>query len=163
MVLPLNKINYSLGVVLVTIVLIGCNKDNFKWETKKKNTIEFLEEKDSILVIDGVSNDPQYGYSPKKPIKLGVTKLNLGATYPEKYFKALRSPENKGISFRRIKSCCPFKTVNSPQYQFNHLAVLEIYELTYENQIAPVRVYINFFDQDQKILAPKGFTFLKFK
>lgn len=149
-------------LIIFLVIFSSCQKDKFKWKTKKKNTKEQLAQIDSIIVIEGVSKDFDYGYTPKKPIKLGVTDLSLGTTYPEMYFKALRGSENQQVHFRRVKSCCPFKTINSQEYGFNYLAVLEIYELTYEGLGKNIQVYVNFFDEPEKVLAPQGFSYKQF-
>lgn len=140
----------------LSVLIFSCHKEKFKWKTKTKNDLEFLHEKDSVLILEGVSSDPRFGYTSKKPIKLGVQKLSIALTYPQKYFNSITGPNGEKIHFERVKSCCPFKTVNSDQYEFKNVAVLEIYAVTYEGLASPVYLYINFFDQG-KVMAPKGF------
>jgi len=147
---------YSTGLVLLTLCIAACKKEQFAWKNKTKNTREAIAEKDSILVLEGVSTQSTYAYNEDAPVKLGVTNRSLAVTYPEKYFKSITGPHGESVTARRVKSCCPFKTANSDEFRYQNVAVLEIYEVTYEGLPAPIRVYINFFDQG-KVYAPKGF------
>jgi len=140
---------------LIGFFIFACHKEKFAWKTKRKNTLEQIEEKDSVLRLEGVSNN-MYGYSPDYPIKLGVTSEYLSASYPEKYLRSITGPQGEEVIFERVKSCCPFKTVNSSKESYQNVAVLEIYRVTYKGLEKPIYLYINFFDQG-KLLAPKGF------
>ena len=146
----------ALSILVLSSLLLACNKKQFKWKTKRKNVVEFIEEKDSVLRLEGVSDDPRYGYSEDNPIKIGVASFYLARNYPDKYFKSITGPNGQKVIFERIKSCCPFKTVNSSEENYQNVAVLEIYKVTYEGLQKPVYLYINFFDE-AKPVAPKGF------
>jgi len=153
--LPIRNYSFCLLIVL-SVLAFACHKKQFKWKTRKKNTVELIEEKDSVLRLEGVSTDPRYGYSEDRPIKIGVSSFYLGRNYPEKYFKSITGPHGEKVVFERIKSCCPFKTVNSSEENYKNVAVLEIYQVHYSGLDKPVLLYVNFFDQG-KPLAPKGF------
>ena len=154
-VLPIG-ISSVFPVIIICSLLFCCNKKQFKWKTKRLNTVEFIEEKDSVLRLEGVSDNPRYGYSENDPIKIGVSSFYLGRNYPDKYFKSITGPNGQKVIFERIKSCCPFKTVNSSEENYENVAVLEIYKVTYEGLSKPVYLYINFFDQGKPV-APYGF------
>ncbi|WP_333821216.1 hypothetical protein [Ohtaekwangia sp.] len=159
--LPIKQYSLCL-LILFSMVVFSCHKKQFKWKTRKKNTVELIEEKDSVLRLEGVSDDPRYGYTQDRPIKIGVASFYLGRNYPEKYFKSITGPHGEKVIFERIKSCCPFKTVNSSEENYQNVAVLEIYQAYYEGLEKPVTLYVNFFDQG-KPLAPKGFLVKPFK
>jgi len=159
--LPIKQYSLCL-LILFSMVAFSCHKKQFKWKTRKKNTVELIEEKDSVLRLEGVSDDPRYGYTQDRPIKIGVASFYLGRNYPEKYFKSITGPHGEKVIFERIKSCCPFKTVNSSEENYQNVAVLEIYQAYYEGLEKPVTLYVNFFDQG-KSLAPKGFLVKPFK
>jgi hypothetical protein len=89
---------------------------------------------------------------------LGVRDFELSLTYPEKYFKSLTCEDNGHLEFKRVKSCCPFRTVNSDKLKYKNLAVLEVFSVRCQSMTSPVYLYINFFDQG-KVLAPKGFSY----
>lgn len=162
--LLIRRINYLKYFLLISIsifFLTSCQKDKFKWKTRTVNTKEFIIENDSILQLDGVASNKKYGYSPEIPVKLGVAKRTLSLTYPEKYFNSITGPNGEAIRAVRFKSCCPFKTVNSEEFPFQNLGVLEIYKVTYKGLSDPLFIYINFFDQGL-VLAPKGFKIKEF-
>lgn len=144
------------------IILTSCQKDKFHWKTRTKNKREFIVERDSLLKINGVSRNSRYGYTPNDPVKLGVTKRSMALTYPDKYFNSLAGPNGEIVYYKRFKSCCPFKTVNSEEYPYQNLAVIEIYRVTYEGLNEPLLIYINFFDEGE-VFAPKGFSVKSFK
>ena len=160
--LPSRVINRYCCVFLFSVVtLASCSKERFQWKTKVKNTRVFITESDSTLQLEGVSKDINYGFAPDRPIKLGVTNRSLALTYPAKYFNSLAGPTGEVVYFRRIKSCCPFRTVNSEIDPFQNVAVLEVYEVIYKGLKEPLTVYINFFDEG-KVYALKGFSIKPF-
>jgi hypothetical protein len=142
--------------------MTSCVASKFKWETKKLNSKIIIEEQDSVLFLDGISKDKSYGYTSKNPIKLGVKDQSLALTYPLKYFNSILGPNGEQISSQRIKSCCPFKSVNSKEYPYQNLAVLEVYKVNVSGSPLPIYLYINFFDEG-KVLAPRGFSLKKTK
>lgn len=146
-------------LALTFVVTISCSHDTFKWKTKAKNKRSSLIIGDSLLLIEGISKSSTYGYSKDNPIKLGVQDLTLAIYYPEKYLSTLTGPNGEAIVYRRIKSCCPFKTVNSNE-SYKNLAVLEVYSVLHQGLPEPLILYINFFDEGT-VLAPKGFSFKK--
>ena len=137
-------------------VMLSCHSNKLQWTTKRKNTLEDIPEVDSILILEGVSKNPKYGYSPQVPIKLGVRNQYVSETYPEKYLHSLTGPQGEKVTYKRIRSCCFFKTVNSdPTYQ--HVGVLEVYEIYYNGLKGQKPIlYLNFFDEG-KVYAPQGF------
>ena len=160
MALHIKRVSKYFLLVSVS-VFISCHKQQFKWKTRSLNTQEFIESRDSILHIEGVAKDITYGYSLDNPVCLGVKDFALSLAYPEKYFNSLTGPNGELIVFNRIKSCCPFKTVNSKNPRFQNLAVLEMYSISYKGIKSPAIVYVNFFDQGN-VLAPKGFLYKRF-
>ena len=146
---------------IFVVLLSSCSKDEFKWKTKSKNTLEFIQETDSILKLQGVSAKDSYGYDQTNPIKLGVKNRSLAIHYPEKYFKSITGANGEKVIAFRVKSCCPFKTVNSEPYPYRNVAVLDVYIVTLQgSEQPPKQLFINFFDQG-KLFAPKGFLVKK--
>jgi hypothetical protein len=145
------------SIILITLLLliVACKSDKLHWSTKRENTLEFIPEVDSVLILEGISKNPNYGYSPQYPIKLGVTNEYTSATYPEKYLQSITGPNGEQITYERIKSCCFFKTVNSDA-AYQNVGVLEVYEVTYSGLKTPKILYLNFFDQGA-VFAPQGF------
>lgn len=142
-------------LIFLSLLIVACKSEKLSWTTKKKNTLEYLPEVDSTLVLKGVSKNPDYGYSPKHPIKLGVTSEYTSATYPEKYLQSITGPQGQTIVYERIKSCCFFKTVNSDA-AYQNVGVLEVYRVTYDGLSTPKILFLNFFDEGVAF-APQGF------
>ena len=71
------------------------------------NGQEFYEE--GSMKLSQVSTDKKYGYTPnhKNSIKVGEVKNG------QSYLKALRGPNGEKIQFRRISSCCEFKSTKA--------------------------------------------------
>jgi len=150
----LRKANNTILIIL-SLLTVACKSEKLSWTTKKKNTLESLPEVDSILILKGISKNPEYGYSPKHPIKLGVTSEYTSATYPEKYLQSITGPQGQAIAYERIRSCCFFKTVNRDA-AYQNVGVLEVYQVTYEGLTTPKILYLNFFDEGIP-LTPQGF------
>lgn len=147
-----NNIFLLLSLIVCTI---ACQSNRLQWTTRHKNTLEYLPEIDSILILEGVSKSPKYGYTPATPVTLGVRNEYVSVTYPERYLNSLTGPKGEQLIYERVKSCCFFKTANSdPAYQ--NVGVLEIYKVSYEGLETPKLLYLNFFD-DGKVFAPQGF------
>lgn len=151
----IKRTNSFFLVLCLIAATIACRSNRLHWTTKHKNTIEYLPETDSILILEGVSKSPKYGYTPEAPVTLGVRNQYVAVTYPERYLNSLTGPKGEQLVFERVKSCCFFKTANSdPAYQ--NVGVLEIYKVSYEGLKTPKLLYLNFFDEG-KAFAPQGF------
>jgi hypothetical protein len=147
----------KLQLVAMIALVIACKspKDNLRWSTHAKNVAETLPARDSVLILAGIAESAVYGYSPKMPIKLGVKSLNVSQGHPEQYLKSITGPRGESVVYRRLKSCCFFRTINSdPAYQ--NVGVLEMYEVSVNGDKKSRVLYLNFFDEG-KIYAPQGF------
>ena len=96
----------------------------------------------------GVSQDPEYGYSAKKPINTGHM-----ARGQHNYLRRLRGPKGEIIQYRRIGNCCAFKSSNTPL----GTGLLDKYKISYKGIKKPVILYLNMYTSDP-VWAPKGFS-----
>ncbi|TMP27722.1 hypothetical protein CWB99_13595 [Pseudoalteromonas rubra] len=102
------------------------------------------------------SSDPEYGFVPHKPIKLGG--FLRGSKYEGShidYFQSLTGPNGEPVEVKRLGSCCPFE---DKSMLFGG-GMLDQYELSYEGQKKPVTIYVNLY-QFEAPKAPQGFTLL---
>lgn len=151
------------------MVILACGREHLSQYTKRRNTTgRYIHINDSVLFLQGLSQDTSYGRSARRPIFLGVIDVEEGAANVEKYLRALRGPDGQSIIYIRLKPCCPFVTPNFvytiPQFDktFDHQrGMLERYEVRYENIKQPVILYFNLYDQTNDLLAPAGFDFVK--
>lgn len=103
--------------------------------------------------ISKISDDENYGYIEKKPIKVGGL-ADSGPLSERVYLDKLRGPNGEKILYTRLGSCCQFKTSNSP---FGG-GMLDKYEVTYRGLGKTVVLYLNMYDPADKTLkAPVGF------
>jgi len=100
-----------------------------------------------------VSTDPAYAVTPEKPVKVGGG-FSDGAEHQEAYLKALRGPDGKPVTWKRLGTCCPFKTPNGI---VGERGLLDRVEVTYKGLAEPVILYLNLYDRERP-LAPVGFT-----
>jgi len=129
-------------IIILTIATLGCN-------TTPKEPL-------STESFQLTSQDPDYGYSSKKPIELGGflrgTK-SYGAHV--EYFEGLLGPNGEQVTAQRLGSCCAFEDKTMP---FGG-GLLDKYQLTYKGQKSPAIIYVNLY-KFNKPLAPKGFALL---
>ena len=90
------------------------------------------------------TNDNSYGYSKENPIKLGngVFSFGDGSTKEREFLDTLIGPNGEKVTYRRLESCCFFKTPNG----YNNGALLEKYEIAYVGLKQPIILYLNMFD-----------------
>jgi hypothetical protein len=83
-----------------------------------------------------------YGYTSDHPVVVGGGFADgKAATYS--YLNALLGPEGQKLHYKRLGTCCFFKTPNSP---FGDTAPLEFFEVTYDGLAEPKRLYFNWYD-----------------
>jgi hypothetical protein len=158
-------------LALVACVWAGCAGDRLMQYSSRKNVIErYPYLNDSTLQLSGIATDASYGWSERNPVRLGVKEIISGAKNAEPYLRALLGPQGEQVQFQRGKACCPFKTVNF-SYLINipgagarsfheKYGMLEVYHLQYQAKglTREFTLYINVYDQTDKLLAPQGFT-----
>ena len=109
---------------------------------------------DFTYELNGISDDPTYGYTEINPIKVG----NRGKK-PEfnefKYINALRGPNGEELFFRDLGSCC--QGLSSKKRKRKILGQLIIYEVTYDSLSKPIFLFINNHEY-QPLYTPIGFT-----
>lgn len=91
----------------------------------------------------GVSEDDTYGFSAGNAIKVGLDAFT-GPAREKQYLAALRGPTGQRISYRRIGSMIG-----------QDRTILDVYELTYDGQPAPIRLFLDEYHFDD-LKAPKG-------
>lgn len=109
------------------------------------------------FLLEGVSDDKTYGYSPQNAIKVGIAKNGeSGPANERSYLNALLGPEGQKVTYKRLGGCCPVESKNGMM----GMAMLDKYEVTYEGLDQPVYLYLNMYDPG-RLFAPAGFTYHK--
>lgn len=105
-------------------------------------TDEMLGSRYPPMKLTRRAEDEAYAYTSDHPVVVGGGFAGgKAATYS--YLNALAGPDAQKLHYKRIGSCCSFKTANSP---FGDTAPLESFEVTYEGLAEPKRLYFNWYD-----------------
>lgn len=118
------------------------------WTTILKGQVFF---EDGSMELTEVSIDKKYGYEPNHKTSIKVGKIEN----EQAYLKALRGPNGEAVRFRRVSSCCEFKSKSSALGR----GLLDKYEVYYQGLKEPIILYINGYDYENP-KAPFGFTFV---
>lgn len=135
-------------LLAITAFILSC-------ATQKQMVKTDLRDNQTFLLTE-VSDDPSYGYSKRKPIKVGGVDKEEGPLNERRFLNALAGPNGETVSYYRAGSCCSFKSKNG----FMGRGMLDIYSLTWEDSKDTVSIYINMYDYGE-LKAPEGFTIRK--
>jgi hypothetical protein len=104
---------------------------------------------DGSMKLTEVSTDKSYGMESdaKNSIKVGTISNEYA------YIAALLGPNGEKIQARRVGSCCPFESKNSPFGQ----GLLDKWEIRYEGLDKPIYIYLNGYDYETP-KCPMGLT-----
>lgn len=109
---------------------------------------EFIRE--DLLKISEISTDKDYGRIEKKSIKVGKIENQ------QYYLNALLGPSGEPTTYRRVGSCCEFKSKRAALGK----GFLDVYEISYSGLQEPIELYLNGYDYEVP-LCPNGLTFKK--
>lgn len=109
--------------------------------------------KDNAFVIKDYSKDPKYGFDPDYPVNVFFQSAKDENLNAERYLRALSGPNGEKISFVKVESCCPFPTKRTEM----GAGFLDIYELQWEGQKKPIKLYINIYERGY-LLVPVGLS-----
>lgn len=130
-----NKIKTILFVlILITSQLYGQN---------------FYE--DGSMILTNVSSDKNYGYKPENKTSIKVGKIEN----QQAFLKALRGPNSETVQYRRLGSCCSFKSKSTAFGK----GFLDKYEVYYQGLREPIILYLNGYDYESP-KCPMGFTYV---
>lgn len=159
------KNNYLLLTVLLLIINTGCKVQSkfdrdYPEYTAEKNTVEAYEmSNDSTTLYLGMTAQKKsYGRSPENPIFLGVTNHHEGGKNRMRFLNALELEDGSPVVYERLKSCCPFKTLNSATIGADQkYGLLDVWLVYPEGQPDKAdTLYINAYDQGSP-MVPKGY------
>jgi len=106
----------------------------------------------NTFVLTEYSSDKKYGYDPDYPINVFFRNVKDEKINQQRFLNALAGPNGEKISFTEMETCCPFPTKRSEL----GAGFLTIYEITWEGQKAPVKLYFNIYEKGA-LLCPIGF------
>ncbi|WP_284653336.1 2-dehydro-3-deoxyphosphooctonate aldolase [Flavobacterium terrisoli] len=109
--------------------------------------------KGNAFVLTEYSKDKKYGYDPDYPVNVFYKDAKNENLNAERFLRALAGPNGETVTFTKLESCCPFPTKRTEM----GAGFLDIYELTWEGQKNPVKLYINIYERGY-LLVPVGLS-----
>lgn len=110
----------------------------------------------NAFVISQYSTDKNYGYDKDYPINVFYKNTADENINQQRFLNALAGPKGEKISYKKLETCCPFPTKNVEI----GVGLLDVYELTWEGQTEPVKLYLNYFEKGA-LMVPVGLTLKK--
>lgn len=151
----MNKSSFLLTFA-IAIITISCVSTGTALKNVDDNAPIPTLNKDNTFKLTEYSKDKMYGYEPDYPINVFFSNSkdeNLNAT---RFLNALAGPNGEKITYTKLESCCPFSTKRSEM----GAGFLDIYELQWEGQSKPVKLYLNIYEKGQ-LLVPVGLSIKK--
>lgn len=112
--------------------------------------------KDNTFLLTEYSKDNKYGYDADYPVNVFYQNAKDENLNAERFLNALAGPKGEKITFTKLESCCPFPT---KRVEIG-AGFLDIYELKWEGQNKPIRLYINIYERGY-LLVPIGLSVKK--
>jgi hypothetical protein len=100
-----------------------------------------------------IAQKATYGISESNPIKIGSPTGRSPAKVLYAYMDRLQGPKGEKVTYRRVGTCCEFKT---PRGLFEGVGILEVWEATYDGLLNPTKLFINVYDYGD-VSPPTGF------
>lgn len=110
----------------------------------------------NTFVISEYSKDPKYGYDKDYPINVFYRNTKDESINQIRFLNALAGPNGEKITFQKTETCCPFPTKKTEI----GAGFLDIYEITWEGQKEPLKLYINIYEKGA-LMVPVGLSLKK--
>ena len=150
------KAHSILVLLFVIITTVGCISTKSMLKNVDNNApIPSLSKENTFIVTD-YSKDLKYGFNEEYPVNVFYVNSNDENLNASRYLNALAGPNGEKITYTKIESCCPFPTKRTEI----GAGYLDIYELKWEGQNKPIRLYINIYERGY-ILIPIGLSIKK--
>jgi len=145
--------NTGFSLLLLVFMLSSC--------VSTKSTLKNVDDAAPIpklsasntFAITQYSKDKKYGYDKDYPVNVFYRNTREENVNQERYLNALAGPKGEKITYKKVDTCCPFPTKRTEI----GAGSLDIYEITWEGQKEPVRLYLNYFEKGA-LLVPVGLT-----
>ncbi|HMM04933.1 MAG: hypothetical protein LBS20_04490 [Prevotella sp.] len=148
------KAKFFIVPMLILLTACGSSKQPAKkgWGTYGSPNVEQKLLNNETFVVEVYSDDITYGYTEENPIMVGAAG-GSGPLNERRFLNALMGPDGEPITYRRIGSCCGFKTKNG---LFDDGGFLDKYSVMHKGLEKEVILYINMYDSDV-LKIPVGF------
>jgi hypothetical protein len=145
------------GLLLIMLTsLISCVSTKSTLKNVDDNAPDLVLKSNNTFAITLFSKDKKYGYHPDYPINIFYRNTRDEASNEMRFLNALAGPNGEKINYTRLETCCPFPTKRSEM----GAGFLNVYELTWEGQKKPVKLYLNVYEKGI-LMVPLGLTIKK--
>ena len=146
---------YLILLMLITIIS-SCVSTKSTLKNVDDNAPNLRLTSENTFVINQYSKDKKYGYDEDYPINIFYKNSKEDFINQQRFLNALAGPNGEKITYKKIESCCPFPTKRSEM----GAGFLDVYELTWEGQTTPVKLYLNIYEKGV-LMVPVGLTLKK--
>ncbi len=146
---------YFILLMLFTIIS-SCVSTKSTLKNVDDNAPNLRLTSENTFVINQYSKDKKYGYDEDYPINIFYKSSKDDIINQQRFLNALAGPNGEKITYKKIESCCPFPTKKSEM----GAGFLDIYELTWEGQTAPIKLYLNIYEKGV-LMVPVGLSLKK--
>jgi len=146
---------YFILLMLLTIIS-SCVSTKSTLKNVDDNAPNLRLTSENTFVINQYSKDKKYGYDEDYPINIFYKNSKEDFINQQRFLNALAGPNGEKITYKKIESCCPFPTKKSEM----GAGFLDIYELTWEGQTTPVKLYLNIYEKGV-LMVPVGLSLKK--
>ena len=146
---------YFILLMLLTIIS-SCVSTKSTLKNVDDNATNLRLTSENTFVINQYSKDKKYGYDEDYPINIFYKSSKDDIINQQRFLNALAGPNGEKITYKKIESCCPFPTKKSEM----GAGFLDIYELTWEGQTAPIKLYLNIYEKGV-LMVPVGLSLKK--
>ncbi len=146
---------YFILLMLITIIS-SCVSTKSTLKNVDDNAPNLRLTSENTFVINQYSKDKKYGYDEDYPINIFYKSSKDDIINQQRFLNALGGPNGEKITYKKIESCCPFPTKKSEM----GAGFLDIYELTWEGQTTPVKLYLNIYEKGV-LMVPVGLSLKK--
>lgn len=146
---------YLILLMLITIIS-SCVSTKSTLKNVDDNAPNLRLTSENTFVINQYSKDKKYGYDEDYPINIFYKNSKEDFINQQRFLNALAGPNGEKITYKKIESCCPFPTKKSEM----GAGFLDIYELTWEGQTTPVKLYLNIYEKGV-LMVPVGLSLKK--
>jgi hypothetical protein len=146
---------YFILLMLLTIIS-SCVSTKSTLKNVDDNAPNLRLTSENTFVINQYSKDKKYGYDEDYPINIFYKSSKDDIINQQRFLNALAGPNGEKITYKKIQSCCPFPTKKSEM----GAGFLDIYELTWEGQTAPIKLYLNIYEKGV-LMVPVGLSLKK--
>lgn len=150
------KAHSILVLLFVIITTVGCISTKSMLKNVDNNAPIPSLSKENTFIVTEYSKDLKYGFNEEYPVNVFYVNSNDENLNASRYLNALAGPNGEKITYTKIESCCPFPTKRTEI----GAGYLDIYELKWEGQKKPIRLYINIYERGY-ILIPIGLSIKK--